>query len=589
MWWQQQQTPSSLPPNFQPHPSFSTSHHTQPHHPSSQPSVLSYPPPAAYPTPELVHSSYYSPADASPVSAQPQWHGLPMESLPTARIPTLTGHMPSPAVAPKPLTTPTVHVDMTHQIGKGEAPTTPITLTPAGDSGTQYSTHTVSATVTNTPFSVDYLLHKPSASDSSSGQLSYNQQPLVLHPTEPYNQTGYSSHLEGYHQSGVPSQQMIPAPVSYPPHDGTPGLTGHGVLQGTQVVSVQEQLQPSQHHDKHMVSYSQGDTEEHYTDKMQPFQLYTVEAAVQQNSAEDGDNLALGLPPPEIPYSPPQLVPAEEESGPDELGSCSNVDKYVHLESTSPPPPPPPQRTSISQCQEAGHTSSSDMEEENCAQPFSGGGFQLAGSPLPNNAHPMVRTVSSHSSSSSGQESLHRPAHISTPPPLVPINPTIRQRKDSASEDDDDVFFPPPFGRRAVQEQQQEYEEEGGKEEEGEELRPPALKVSSPSEPLSQSSISGNSIAAGSVENSASTDKSLHSLPPPHHPPPPPSLPPPPPPPPLVIGRRGRGAGKVLDEEKLRIPITRGYVCTHVHCTYIHVHVNTCVATFSFDDYYYST
>ena len=514
---------------------------------SSQPSMLSYPPPAAYPTTELVHSSFqYTAPDTTPVNAQPQWHGLPVESLPTARIPALTGHMPSPAIAPKPVTTPRGHMEMTHQMGKGEVSATPMTLPPAGDPGAQYPSHTVSATVTNSPFSVDYLLHKPTASDTGSGQLGYAQQSLALHSTEQYNQAGYS-HLESYHQASVPSQQMLPPPVPYSPHDSTPGLAVHGVLQGAQVVSVQEQLPPTQHHDKHMASYSQTETEEHYADKLQPFQLYSVKPTGQENSTEDGDKLALNLPPPENPYSPPQLVPAEEESGHEGLGSCSNVDTYEHHESNS-PPPPPPRSTSINQCQEAVHTSSSDVGEEKFAQPFTAGGFQLAVSPLPNNAHPMIGSVSSRSSTSSGQESLHRPTHIPTPPPLVPIGPTVRQRKGSASEDDDDVFFPPPFGRKVDQEQQEDFVEEEGKEEEEEnECRPPALRVSSFSEPLARSSSGGNSITTGSVENSTPADKSMHDLPPP-----------PPPPPPLVIGRRGRGAGKVLDEDKLRLPISRG-------------------------------
>lgn len=142
------------------------------------------------------------------------------------------------------------------------------------------------------------------------------------------------------------------------------------------------------------------------------------------------------------------------------------------------------------------------------------GGFQLGLSP-PSVPEPPKSLVNEkyESSNSSDEEGPHPlvpdpPMEVSklnlSPPPLVPMETIMPQPKKSKIEEDDDVFLP--------------------------------LANRSPSSTIE--TVGGASNDAISKDDDGNNTKSKSPM--------------------MVIGRRGRAAGKVLDESKLRVPLDKG-------------------------------
>ena len=428
-----------------------------------------------------------------------------MDGMPTAKVP-LVGHLPSSGIAPK------QHLDM---MGKPEAPHP---LVPRGNPVTQYPPHVTptAVTCTNSPFSVEYLLHKQTPPDSGG---TYDQRAqLAMHSPEHFNQSAYS-HMDSYrqHQPNVPAQQVM---AGYVPHEGSMS----SMLPSSQVVAVSDPLQSPR--DPHMAACTPQDQFTISTNKLPPFSSYTVKPSLQQTNSEASDKLDISLPPAERPYSPPQLVPVEEEEPPDnnKLSSQSPYsDCHQRVNASSPKLGP------VSQCRKTSQTSSSDTMED---QSFSTKPFQLGMSPQ------QVPTSNLASLASVIKASTHSSA--TSPPPLVPIVQAThhQQRRGSASDDDDDVFFPALANQsnftkdsdttEKIQEQHSSIASGSSS------SNPPLLASMSPSAPAREGAITPT-ITPSVVTKLNQT---------------PPST--------LVVNRRGRAAGKILDEEKLKLPINRG-------------------------------
>ena len=477
-----------------------------------------------------------------------------MDGLPTARVPSLPSAGHSSMIA-KSVTTPTHHVDMGHRVGKGDPPIAPLPLTPTGDPSAQYPTHAVpaaaaaaaaaavAASCTNSPFSVDYLLQKQPPPDNGSTPLGFDQRTLPLHSPEHYNQTGYT-HMDSYHSPNIPNQQLMSA--SYVPHEANPTLPSMHPSSQIRPTSVSNQLQTTR--DSHMTC-TQNPPQDQYTDKMHPFPLCTVNPSMQSTSEDSRD---IDLPPPEKPYSPPQLVPVEEEEEKqvdggweEHAGSTHTSQHEDHLSragESSPAPVPVP----AAHYHGTSRTSSSDTGEEVAMETFPSKAFQLGMSPQ------AQQYSSNHSTSNAGHTLGHTPP--SSPPPLVPIEQVTHTRRGSASEDDDDVFFPTAVNRDEKSNNSHLGSSELEKtieDEQDNQQRSSTASASSSNPPLLSGIATPSSTAAREDTDTyglpISAGTPAQSLPPQT-----------PPPPPLVVSRRGRAAGKVLDEEKLRQPISRG-------------------------------
>ena len=425
-----------------------------------------------------------------------------MDGMPTAKVPpgALTSHS---GIGSK---LPGQHLDM---MGKPEV--SPHPLVPRGNPVTQYPPpHLTPTAVTgaNSPFSVEYLLHKQTPPDSSA---SYDQRAqLSMHSPEQFSTPSFT-HLDSYrqHQPNVPGQQVMASFVSH--EGGVPSMMASN--------QVTDPLQSPR--DLHM-AYTPQEQFTMLTNKL-PLPGYSVKPpSLQQTNSEASDKLDINLPPAERPYSPPQLVPVEEEE-PLVLSKLPNRspcnDRHQAANASSPTLP------QASQCRNTSQTSSSDTMED---QSFSTQPFQLGMSPQQAPATSFAPLASNTEPSTQSS--------AASPPPLVPIVRPATQRRGSASDEDDDVFFP------ALANQTKD-NNTAKKPQELEDLK--HLSGSSSSNPplLAAGSMSPAPSREGTITPTVTPSKiNLNQTPPSS----------------LVVNRRGRAAGKVLDEEKLKIPITRG-------------------------------
>ena len=399
------------------------------------------------------------------------------------------------------------------------------------------SFHKVSSnTVTNSPFSMDFILQK----------------------SIPMDNTGI-----GFAQCSTPSSSQYNEQSSYyqtPPQPPTHRQSQSGYYEPS-LDTVGGNILHTSSNTQHISQTSSSSFMKepfHVTDKIQPFQYDSTDFSARSRNVlpKERDGVSLS----EESYSPPELVLKRDDVHEDrknEKESLDNIPKarYENKQLSS----------------RSGFSTDSNQSVEDTS--FVSSGFQLAVSPpvrMESSASSSTtedeekqKNESSSSSSSSSSsdnnsnsdecsmdtkeqsDNLHHqknePTMITTsatsaPPPLVPTCTLEKMEGNEFEGDNDDVFLPASPHTSNV---------DGTH----------SLTVSTPGVDLSMPLSEGERKTAS-----------------------------------VVVGKRGRAAGKVLDEDKLRIPLTNGYVL--VHCSICSVYtvmimVYMYIINFIHDNMYY--
>lgn len=483
--------------------------------------------------------------------------------------------------------------DSSNRIGDGSIPATGPGLLPTSQQqqhGGTYDHHTegfqshktTSNTLsTNSPFSMDFILQKPATPIDNAGYYNEHQSsgyPAGYHQPPPqalaHNQFNQSSH------SQTQSNKYEPPTTALTPSIDSHELSSYSTVTTTaSKVPYMDQTYPS------TTTTAGGERREHFRpSQIPPPSVDSFNNSNRQKrvmtSNDLGSRLVEGLPPSEESYSPPELVirKPEDQQQQQELLSTEGASTQHHHHQFSSRPPIPPQRpVSFGMDDDDG-----DYDEEG------GGmgavrGFQLAASPpttTDNTPQPLTAAIttttnnssysvssstgggrldkstsststsvssssggaasssssstSSSSSSSScsdqeetppvttttvtttgrdrpyhdgGQQAADHPVNRdSRPDPHVlgdsgpPHPPTVIQPKED-HEDDDDVFLP-----------------------------------SSPPLPMSFNNKDNATKGSSSLTLNKGERKNAS----------------------VVVGKRGRAAGRILDEDKLRLPLASG-------------------------------
>ena len=464
---------------------------------------------------------------------QSSWPGAEMEGLPTAHVPPLVS---------KPTTPTSIHP--THRLSSSEHPPVVMVANSHPDPPSLHHEYhhphshaslqqAQSHASSNAPFSVDFLLQKS----------------VGLHPTQ-----------VGYTQPVVHSEEQHPEQPRFPGTD-----------------AAYHQASATRHEYLHTQPDIAQSAQENLGQGIGPRGDLTFSAGETEQKVETGDDVAIHLPALGRPYSPPELVLREEESSRCQLPKAPLSSSSSSSSSDSPAfpnaPKPPPSQMDVDDDEE------DDDDDERLLQQSShaGGNFQMGVAPQapptsdhdpspvndrtalvdttlkPATTHAQARTSTPHSSSSSSStsssssssatSSSHDFSHSRqgvivgatpeappSPPPLVPLpvqeppmlKPPAMKSGYHSGSDNDDVFLPasPSTGRRAR-------------------VVITASSLPSDTRPMNEKGVavisSETDMAAGVL---GGTDANTVSRP--------------------VVSRRGRMAGKILDEEKLRKPLGRG-------------------------------
>ena len=247
-------------------------------------------------------------------------------------------------------------------------------------------------------------------------------------------------------------------------------------------------------------TYNQSDSTKQFGDQLAPPPTqYSLDYTPPTHSNDEAIGLTI---PTEEPYSPPELIVKD-----DTITQSNDTTDSVNND------------TNNGSFLESGNTNNGG---------YSLGGLHLGMSPPSIREPPKSLVNEKYESSNSSDEETHHEDNIiektskpyqdasQFPPPLVSTETAPPQQKKSKLDDDDDVFLPVTTKVSSVDVQETD---------------------------TTDTVAVGGAVGGGTSEvandEETRTDKS----------------------PMMVIGRRGRAAGKVLDESKLRVPLENGYVC----------------------------
>ena len=579
MWMWHNPSQSNLNPNFPTSSQFPSS--SYPHTPTppihtSQPTLLPFHAPSGYQHPEYSsNQSHPSISYPTPGNGTQLWHGMPsLEALPPSQIPSIpTNHGVSlhtstntrhkvatvshPELASQQLSGSSSNASLHMSLGGGVA------LGSAHQETTNVNQY--HSPGSNSPFSVDFILQK-SAPLHEASSVGYGHAVPERYSND---QSSYST-MESFHTSRPPpaiggcESGLSHVEVGHNNFHGS----SHSILPHVEQAT-DSTLPPTVTHRP----FSQTDTNynvplcsDFTANNTGHPSVPTAAPPSHCNTPDEGDNFGMTLPPSEEePYSPPELVLKEDENQMQSettpttnIMQSRNINDNGRLSSASSNKPP------ISLSQSQGHSIGSfpgidDDDDSNEDDSFPSGGFQLGVSPpsiieanKPIKSLINAKYESSNSSSDmednnmalqiesdklDNEEQPVLPRQQSSPPPLVPVK-MVTQGPSHSYEDDDDVFLPlspkspPPFEKKTSTSLSEADNEESSNE-----------------------NSNADRLHSHIIENSTTPnadDPTFHDDP---------TFP-------LskgeqktsmtVIGRRGRAAGKVLDETKLKIPLEKG-------------------------------
>ena len=621
MWgWPQSSSSSNATPSFQASNEYSSSAYPVAHNAQTRPMLSSQTSSVGHfqllsSYPEYNHSqqqqagSLYS---LSSTSSTPQIHTpwnmdisgssshmathkpAQLSPNPTPSIHMMAPPSASPVVVAAPTPPSTAPLSQGGQVGEPSLGSDP------HDPGSSF--HKVSSGLSSSsPFSMDFILQKSVPADNTPG-VGYVQQPtnnqFVEQPTR-YSEVPYQV---------APPTAMPPLSGSYESSLGAPPQE-MGILHGSPSFDTNSQHVNQVGIGPHVSGSFSNKQQFCPSDKLEPFQVCPSEFNPPQSTVlPSGGGAVDSLPPSEVPYSPPELVlgkddleeEKEKEDGKEiSVETPSNTvvsatygeapclsERDLNIQTLNMPQSSSHVRPSSFGINEEDDDDDDDDDDEGSPTTTGGGnflsgGFQLGVSPSPppaprppsqpaedqtsessspppsaNEEDRKGESSSSGSSTSSSSDSstnsednsmdtaateqtedLEQPyetsyqdemktgcntAAIPLPPPLVPTHTLSKNDGNEYEGDNDDVFLPSSPNNQTPLPI----------------MKSPSSKATQegPSSTLSGSRKNGKSSSEKPLSLNEGERKTGS----------------------LVVGKRGRAAGKILDEEKLRVPLVNG-------------------------------
>lgn len=269
-------------------------------------------------------------------------------------------------------------------------------------------------------------------------------------------------------------------------------------------------------------------------------------------------------------YSPPGLILKEDEGtarkeeglslNQSSSSSSASISSSGKINSVTPPNDGVPNESipvpaSPPKMADSGSSSSSGSSSEETSNKLTSNSFQLGLSPPPLSSHNqsvIPRAISDNDNESfpmdtakagapplppeqNGELETQQPKSLSRPPPLVPVETPSQPKTGYYDDEDDDVFLPgPPTQKRLLMSEKSE-KKEFMKTPSGHVQSGTSRQTESPTRnQMKRQQQQGWGRGKGGREKGGGDS------------------------PGMVIGRRGRAAGRVLDENKLRIPLEKG-------------------------------